>query len=367
MRAAGHVQTNNFPSVRWVTVRRSLPFRVKDAVTELRPWTAGELLDRSVTLWRRRVKPLFQVMIGFQLALFLVGKAFTLAAQRLFPGVMSGKGLVDPTKSGPPSTELVVESLTAMAAFAVFFLVIMLISWSSYVAINRFVMDDLVGQGGDRTRAWARVRKRFGTMVGVFFVVHLWAFGVFVLSLVPGVVVMILAALSPNQALMIAILVVGGLLLLFVPLAAMLWYLLRFMLVPTVIAIEERGVFDTIRRSGALLKGRVGPGFGDRVFIRATVVLTVIFVVLFVVVALLSLPAGLIQIIYGNILNPGYATPEAVPQWLLIPAELFEAIGAALLLPLSPVLAALFYLDMRMRREGLDLELKLNAIEASKP
>lgn len=339
---------------------------MNDAVSQLRPWTVGELIDRCVTLWRRRLKQLFQVMIGFQLVLFVLGKAFTLAAQQLFPSLMNGQQFLEQSKGGPLTPELMRETLIASVAFSGFFVVIMLVSWASYVALNRFIIDEVVGPGGDRGRSLTRVRKRIGTLIGAFFVVHLWAAGVFALSLLPGMIAAAVAALMDSRGATIAMLAVAGLLLLFLPLAATLWYFLRFMLVPTVIAVEERGVFDSIRRSGELLRGRVGPAFVDRVFIRATLVLTVIFAVLFIVVALLSIPAGVVQIIFGNILDPGHATPGAVPQWLLIPAELFEAIGAAMLVPLSPVLAALFYLDMRMRREGLDLELKLNAAEAAK-
>lgn len=335
---------------------------MNEQLSQLRPWTVGELIDRSATYWRRRLKPLFQLMLGFQLAQFAMGKAYVFMAQRYFPQIMSGRATMNAQAGLSP--EVTRELLFFFATMSVFFFVSTFVYWCASVVLSRFIIDDTVGRGGDVKGAFARLRKRIGTMAGVFVLMHLWAFAVFALSFLPGTAIFAAGAFTGTTAGVIAGGVVGGLLLFFVPLGATLWYFLRVMLVPTVLAVEERGVLDTLKRSGALISGRIGVNFLDRVFVRATIVLTVVFAVVLIVIVVSSVPQGILQVVFGNILDPGNANPNAIPQALLIPAELIEAVAAALMTPLTTVLAAVFYLDMRMRREGLDLELKLNAAEA---
>jgi hypothetical protein len=77
-----------------------------------------------------------------------------------------------------------------------------------------------------------------------------------------------------------------------------------------------------------------------------------------------GLPALFIQLAYSNPFNPTDPGLSAVPQMLLVPAELLQVVGQAVFNPLGLVFYAMFYLDMRMRREGLDLERRLEARSA---
>jgi len=146
-------------------------------------------------------------------------------------------------------------------------------------------------------------------------------------------------------------------------LAVLLWYVLRFLLVPTVLSVEDVGVREALRRSGALVRGRVGPGWGELLVVRATLVLTAAFALLLGVGFLMSLPSLVLQGIYGNLFNPDAGPPGLAFQLLSIPAELVETAGSALLSPLYFSLFAYLYLDVRMRREGLDLHLRLDSLE----
>jgi hypothetical protein len=74
-----------------------------------------------------------------------------------------------------------------------------------------------------------------------------------------------------------------------------------------------------------------------------------------------SLPALIIEGYYGRPFDPANADPDAVPQLLLVPAQLLSLVLGSIVAPLYAVAMGWFYVDMRMRREGLDLELKLGA------
>ncbi len=68
----------------------------------------------------------------------------------------------------------------------------------------------------------------------------------------------------------------------------------------------------------------------------------------------------IVRLAYGNLFDP--ASAAAIPQALLVPAELFQVVGQSFFTPLALVFSAMFYLDMRMRREGLDLERRLDLL-----
>ena len=67
-----------------------------------------------------------------------------------------------------------------------------------------------------------------------------------------------------------------------------------------------------------------------------------------------SAPQFALQAIYGNIFDPLHATPDAVPQVLLVPAELLNIAVQSIVAPLYVAFQVYFYVDMHARREGLD-------------
>jgi hypothetical protein len=128
-----------------------------------------------------------------------------------------------------------------------------------------------------------------------------------------------------------------------------------------VLALEDLSAVGSFRRSGELLSGRVGPGFTGRVKVRAMLLVTVVSAILVAVGMVSSLPALLIQLAHGGLYNP----ENPVSQLLLVPAELLQVAGQSVFNPLALVFYAMFYLDMRVRREGLDLERRLEARSAT--
>jgi hypothetical protein len=147
-------------------------------------------------------------------------------------------------------------------------------------------------------------------------------------------------------------------------LLALLWYVLRFLMVPTVIATEDHGPVQTLRRAGELVRGRVGPGFLGLLTVRATILLTTAFALLLGVGLVTSIPSLLVQGLFGNLLHPDGGPPGPWFQLLSVPADLVETAGSAVLSPLYFALFCYQYLDVRMRRDGLDLSLRLADLES---
>ena len=148
----------------------------------------------------------------------------------------------------------------------------------------------------------------------------------------------------------------------FIFVVGFLWFMLRFTLISPVLAVEGLGASASIKRSGELMSGRLGPGVMNGVKVRATILITAMMLVVLVVTSLGSIPSVFLTLAYARDSEGIFAVSRGVPEIFLIPAELFHVGVQSLFAPLYAALVSIFYLDMRVRREGLDLELKMREL-----
>lgn len=339
-----------------VRPRGSVGYAAPSRMLVLRPLSLGEIVDRSATFWRSHWRALFQLFLGFQLAQYVLFKAVEVTLAARFPAAL------DPTKA----LELMQQdpavwgpSLVPVAAlFVAVSLVNLLVGQMSGVALTGFVFPRLVGEGAPTVGAALRLALgKLGPGLGLFALTLGWTALVGVAFLLPGGATLAGGLLLTSRgntaagavvALVGLGLTAGGLLVL------VLWFLLRFVLTSQVLAIEPGGALAAFLRTGALSSGRVGPGFGGLVKGRLTLLLSLIFAILLVLGFLTSLPELVVKGVYGA-LGPG--STQSAPELLVVPAQLLQVVVGAVLAPLYVVFQVVFYVDMRVRREGLDLEL----------
>jgi len=138
--------------------------------------------------------------------------------------------------------------------------------------------------------------------------------------------------------------------------ALVLWFLIRFVLASQVLAVEPLGAIASFKRTDALSSGRVGPGVMGLVKGRLTVLITILASILTLVSVVTGLPELVLRAVFGELSL--FGTPTGVaPQALVVPAQLLQVVAGAVITPLYVVFQVVFYVDMRVRREGLDLEL----------
>ncbi|WP_338282697.1 hypothetical protein [Corallococcus caeni] len=333
---------------------------------ELRPLAIGEIIDRAATFWRAHLKPLFVLCLGFDLLNYIAVKAFTVAMTRTV-GVLPGLGKAP---AGTDPTQALTQSGIALGLMIVLYVFLVWNFWVATTAAARYVIPSQLGEPVRPSEGLRRAVSRLGTLTATYLLSILWSVGVTALLCLPGSIVMglgVVAAVTGKgsgggTALSIALIIIGAIVLGLGALAAVLWYFLRFMLLPPVLAMEDVGAWAAFKRSGALLKGRVEPGFMGRGTVRAMVLSTVVGGILIAVSLVSGLPAWIVRLAYGgNLLDP--AAQAAIPQALLVPAELLQVVGQSFFTPLSFVVSAFFYVDMRVRREGLDLERRIATSE----
>jgi hypothetical protein len=327
----------------------------------LRPLALGEMIDRSATFWRAHLKPLFLLCFGFELVNYILSKAVVLFLER--------NSLLLQANAAPQDNplDMLGDAGLVLAASSALWLVLIWSYWLATLAVTRYVVPLQLGEGARPADGLRRGWTRLASFTGAYLLSQLWALGAALLMVLPGGALFGLGFLVARDSaggsrLVSLVLLSGGGLLAFLGLlAAILWFFLRFSLLAPVFAMEDLGAVAAFRRSGKLISGRVQAGFLGHVKVRAMILLTVMSGILIAISFVSGLPAWIVRLSYANPFDPASVAANPIPQTLLVPVELFQVVGQSLFTPLALVFSAMFYLDMRMRREGLDLERRLDA------
>jgi len=324
-------------------------------MSALRPLAVGEIIDRSASFWRANWRPLFQLLLGFQLAQYAMAKALDLLLRQTLREALHGAAF-DPVAwlKNPPQLEPRQIGILFAAALA-FLGVAVALAQVTGVAASSYIYPRLTeGPPLSVGQAVGRAFKRLGALFGALSL----SFG---LTAVMGLLLFAPAAAMVGLAFWLEqplLVLVGFALALLASVGLGLWFVLRFILTAQVTAAEPLSGWGIFRRTGALSSGRVGPGFTGWVKGRLTLLVSIVFGILLLVSSVSGLPSLVLHFVYGSGFDP---TREVVPVWLLIPAELMQVAATALIDPLYIVFQVVFYVDMRVRREGLDLELAMRS------
>jgi hypothetical protein len=330
-----------------------------DTLNPLRPLGLGELIDRSVNFWRAHWKPLFWLVLGFQLLEGTVVATSQGLTRVLFPLASNPEALKDP--SGPATLHL----LGMMSFLTLAILASLFIAQIAGVAASHYAFTRILNQGQPNgSDSFRHAAARLGTTTGAFILSMAWSVVVMVLLLLPGAGFAAGAfalGINDQRGLATVLGILAALALIAGTIVLVLWFAIRFILVSQIIAVEPLGALATFRRADALSSGRVYAGAGGIVKLRLTVLVTIVGTVLLIMGTVASLPTLFAGAAFGANLTPGHTLNDVVPLYVLLPLQLLQSVLGALLAPLYTVFQTFFYTDMRVRREGLDLELALGA------
>jgi len=325
-------------------------------MSDLRPMALGEIIDRSAQFWRANWRAMYGLFLGFQLVEYILIKGWQLAMTTWFPD-SQGQRVLDLVKSDP------LAALTQLGISTGSLMVVILVSTLSrqflFVAGTRFVFPRVVSRGAPSSGEALRFALgKVGVTTASFLISVLWAAGLGVLLLLPGLGLFAAGLFlgRDRPAVIIAFTVLGGLAMVAAMLVLFVWYILRFVTLAQVVALEDASVGRVLARTAELSSGRVGPGFTGLVKFRLTVLLTVVGVLIAITSVVASAPELILNVFFGGFKDGVLIEP---PQRLLVPAELISAVVSTIVWPLYVVFQVMFYVDMRVRREGLDLELQL--------
>ena len=311
----------------------------KPGLIPLRPLQFGTLLGASFQVMRRNPRP----TLGS--SLLLNGLVFVLFAGIFGTVAFLAFGRIESATSANEE-EIVAGTVGASILAGIIPIVLSIIA----TAILQGLISLEVARGtlGERLRfggLWRLARGRIGALIG-------WSFLLTAALLVVTVVLSLILGLgiASGDGVGIAVAVIVTLLLGLVVFAASIWLGTKLALVPSVLMLERTTLRAAIARSWSLTNGAFWRTFGT---------LLLVYVIVQAAAQVVSLPLSILTGFGGGLLNPNGSEEGLIAMSvvvLLASGVLSVVFGAVSLVILSSV-TALIYIDLRMRKEGLDLEL----------
>jgi hypothetical protein len=273
------------------------------AALDLRPLSLGELLDRTFFLYRRH----FLLFVGIAgipyLVLIAVGLVFVLLAR--FAGTVPSVPPNHMPLTGPAIGAIGGGIFVTVLVFLSLFLI------SAGAAV--FAVSEIYTGRQARIRSVLRLAlARFWTILAVMFLSMIIAMAGLIFLIIPGIYLACRVSVGTAAAL-----------------------------------IDEIGAVDAVRRSFALTKDFAGRAF---VIILLTVAMS------WAVVAVLQLPFMILVLASAK-------HPMLVILWTIL-MEVGNVLGSVLVAPVSTIAFALYYYDLRVRKEAFDLQMMMQAIGA---
>lgn len=292
----------------------------------LRPMGVGELLDGAIKLYRRKWATLMAMVAILYVPLTFIQAFVTQSLVSPFE-----QAAIDPTFAASEQFDAFQTTLITFGAVTVGFVLLTFLFVQPFVtaamarAASRLYLGEDVGIGPTYRFAIGRVHSILWISILTFLAVLL----VFlpVILLLVAVIGTAAGGGDPGGAAVLLLLVF---LLAFV---AAVFIFVRLVFGSTVLVIEGLKGTKALGRSWRLVKGK---------FWRVLGTLTLAGLVAFVVALVISLP---LQAAFEAI------GPEAWPL-----AALSDALATVITTPFTILIAVLLYFDLRIRKEGFDLE-----------
>jgi hypothetical protein len=306
-------------------------------LSDLRPLSLGELLDHSFLLYRRH----FSLFLGISVIPHLV---LVLLNIGLLGFINPWVGMNPRQTRGGPGT-VVAGAGAALSGLSGVLLIVVCI-WLAYsllLGATTFAVSDLhMGRPatarGSYRRVFPRTLRLFDVVISVL--IRVWAF----------FLILIIAAAIVGALSMVANVVLGGVVYfasflgVFVLTArSFLGYSLS---IPSLL-IENLRARQAMKRSRELTRGRLSGIF---------LIFLLMGLVMVVIAGIVQGPAQAALIILS--------AKEEPPRWLMNLSVVLRGVGQMLAGPLMTIALVLYYYDMRVRKEGFDLQTKIEALDA---
>ena len=312
----------------------------KPGLIPLRPLDLGTILGASFRVLRRNPKPTFGAALLIQGSVYLLlilavaGVSFT-AVSRVNSSTSQNTDQITAGATGLIVVASIIPALLAVIASAVLQGIIVL-----------EVSSGTVGEKLTLRALLTKARGRIGALIG-------WAaLVVLALTVVLGVIVVIIVLLVVSlgtggiiAAVLIGFLASIGLAVVYV------WLSTKLALVSSVLMIERLSIREAVARSWSLTEGYFWRTFGITLLVA---------VIIGFVSQVASIPLSIVTQFATVLFDPQGQKGSGVTVLLVVVGLLAVVIAVVIQSITSVVQSAttgLIYLDLRMRKEGLDLEL----------
>lgn len=324
------------PGPAWGGGQQSWLHRPKPGIIPLRPITLGEILDGAFQAIRTNPR----TMIGVSAVVVAIATLVSVAPSAFLLTGLADSPLLEPGGTEDPAvlgTYLLNIVRASLPRFVVQFLTTAILGALLTVCVSNAVLGVRTGGGA----LWRRIRPRLGAVLGLAVLLGLLPLALVGLCVLPGV-----ALILAGQTLGGVILVLLGML---PAIVIVLVLFARLGLAAPSLLLEDRGPAAAITRSWQLTRGS---------FWRVLGVLLLASVIQGIGAAVITTPFAAIAGVLTAFTSGGdlYAGFWSNVGQLLV-SGVGEIIAGAVFYPFTAAVTTLLYLDLRMRREGLDVEL----------
>jgi len=266
---------------------------------DLRPLSLGEILDRTFSLYRNNFL-LFLGITGIPQLLILA-----LHLTQLFLTGTVGTTVVDRSHGALSGAMAVFAGLAVLVGAVVYLVAYLFAQGGTVLAVSELYL----GRTATIGESLRRMRGQAGNLFGVTLLTGLAVLTGLVFLIIPGI-----------------------------------WLACRLSTCVPAALLEKLGPGESLSRSFRLTEGNAG---------RAFVIYLISFVLAIIAGAVLAFPFEFI-ISLSTSQNPG-----ALEMWTAL-AQVGNAISETLVTPIALIATAIFYFDLRVRKEAFDLQLMMN-------
>ncbi len=319
----------------------------KPGIIPLRPLSIGDIYQGAFAA----IKTNARTMFGFTAALLGVVLVISIATNYAIINLVLPNYLSPSSPYAAVFTSLS-GSFSQLGGSLLQVLATVLLSGLIVVAVSRSVL----GRVASSKEVWERTKSNFLPLIGLNIIISIISGLMMIIGIAVFFALLASAASTANtdrEFLQDLSIMLVGLFILMVISALVGSYLsIKFSVASPAMVLENLGVFAAIGRSWSLTRGNFWRLFGINIL---TAVITSMVAGIFVGIAD---ALGAIFIVVGS------SSPEDVIASLnttYILVMVMSTIAQLLILPFTSSVNALLYIDLRMRKEGLDVELR-NAV-----
>ncbi|MEU6661093.1 hypothetical protein [Streptomyces sp. NPDC046821] len=312
------------------------PAAAKPGVIPLRPLGVGEILDGAVSTMRTH----WRTVLGISLAVAVLIEVVTVLLQGLvLTGTPDTAALEN---AGATPGEVARAFGEAMADSGVVQVVYLLGTIVATALLTTVTSRAVLGRSVTLGEAWKDAKPQLLRLCGLTILLPLIAAAVLLACMVPGILVSVIGSSESGSALLALGALVGA--------GLAIWLMIRFSLASPALMLEKQSILKSMRRSAKLVRGSWWRVFGIQLLagIIAGVVSSIIIIPFTVIASALS-GEGVSNLLDGSAVNPGWT--------FLIVTGIGSVIGSMITFPVTAGVTVLLYIDQRIRREALDLEL----------